>query len=184
MHACNTLCYFFYHFQPLDDRVSLEQTCKILSAYRFASSDDNLYSCHICEAKLRGRQTLYEHIRGTHLCAHIYRCPNCGLSFKWRSGLQRHRTRCPNNGSAQVLTPPVIDMWCSNIRYMVDMWHTYMYILDCVVQEFLLTSHMVHGFDLWPVFSVLLLNLIFWYQVQAFSFVNTSRTRNRPCRIT
>lgn len=96
--------------QPLDDRVSLEQTCKILSSYRFASSDDNLYSCHICEAKLRGRQTLYEHIRGTHLCAHIYRCPNCGLSFKWRSGLQRHRTRCPNTGSTQVLMPPVTDM--------------------------------------------------------------------------
>lgn len=80
--------------QLTDDRISLEQTCRILSSYRFANSDNNLYSCHICEAKLRGRQTLNEHIRGTHLCAHIYRCPNCGMSFKWRSGLQRHRSRC------------------------------------------------------------------------------------------
>lgn len=123
--------------------MSLEQTCKILSSYRFMNSDDNLYSCHICEAKLRGRQTLYEHIRGTHLCAHIYRCPNCGLSFKWRSGLQRHRTRCTNVGSV----PPVIDMWrcqtacdtwCSNAQCTVDLWRTYVctWLLgggDCLV---------------------------------------------------
>lgn len=80
--------------QLTDDRVTLEQTCKILSSYRLAGSDDNLYSCHICEEKLRGRQTLNEHIRGTHLCAHTYRCSTCGMSFKWRSGLQRHRSRC------------------------------------------------------------------------------------------
>lgn len=77
-----------------DDRISLEQTRKILSSHRFSSCDDNVYSCHICAAKLRGRQTLNEHIRGMHFCARIYGCSNCGQSFKWRSGLQRHRSKC------------------------------------------------------------------------------------------
>jgi len=59
-----------------------------------ADADSNTYQCQICSAQLSGRRTLYEHIRGTHLCVHVYECQYCGVAFKWRSGLKRHRIKC------------------------------------------------------------------------------------------
>lgn len=64
---------------------------------------DNNFKCDICFATLRSRRTLYEHIRGTHDCVQRYRCQHCDVTFKWRSGLQRHRPKChltPGNGES------------------------------------------------------------------------------------
>ena len=55
---------------------------------------DLLLACQVCGATLKGKQTLREHIRGTHLALYSYRCRDCGLAFKWRSTLKNHRVQC------------------------------------------------------------------------------------------
>lgn len=57
---------------------------------------DSEYDCHICGATLKGRQTLNDHIRVTHLSLCICSCRYCGKAFKWRSGLSNHKLICPN----------------------------------------------------------------------------------------
>lgn len=75
-----------------DDRIKKRR--RLLPSHRFSSLVDDLYLCHICNAKLRGHRTLMDHVRAMHYCWKMYNCANCGQSFKWRSGLQRHRSMC------------------------------------------------------------------------------------------
>jgi len=58
------------------------------------SSCEGEFNCHICGASLKGRQTLNDHIRGTHFSMYSCACPYCGKSFKWRSGLSNHKLTC------------------------------------------------------------------------------------------
>lgn len=64
--------------------------------YSFGSGKhDASLECHICKTVLKSRQTLNDHIQGTHLSRYRYKCTFCGLGFKWRSMLSYHKRACP-----------------------------------------------------------------------------------------
>lgn len=66
------------------------------STYSFASGkNDASLECHICKTVVKSRQTLNDHIQGTHLSRYRYKCTFCGLGFKWRSMLSYHKRACP-----------------------------------------------------------------------------------------
>ncbi len=63
-----------------------------------------------CEKKYGTLSRLREHIEGAHGEAR-YTCEHCLEKFKWRTGLHRHRKKCPvqhqqtldDDGSAQYI---------------------------------------------------------------------------------
>jgi uncharacterized C2H2 Zn-finger protein len=71
-----------------------------------------VFQCTACTAVFTSSLALRSHVNGVHLRVKASRCPDCGESFTWRSGLFRHRRRgeCPvwraGGGGGGQMEPP------------------------------------------------------------------------------
>ena len=56
-----------------------------------------LFSCEFCDRMFRSKSYLTDHVHTRHLRTRRYACAACDTSFLYRSGLARHRLKCPQS---------------------------------------------------------------------------------------
>lgn len=64
-----------------------------LIAHKKGCGNPDAHVCDICGVRMSARSTLAEHKRRRHTDER-YTCP-CGQRYAWRSGIIRHKKKCP-----------------------------------------------------------------------------------------
>ena len=64
-----------------------------------------LFGCEFCDRMFRSKSYLTDHVHTRHLRTRRYACAACSASFLYRSGLARHKVKCPES-AARVEKPP------------------------------------------------------------------------------
>ena len=57
------------------------------------------FGCEFCDRMFRSKSYLADHVHTRHLRTRRYACAACGASFLYRSGLARHRLKCPESAA-------------------------------------------------------------------------------------
>ena len=58
-----------------------------------------LFGCEFCDRMFRSKSYLADHVHTRHLRTRRYACAACGASFLYRTGLARHRLKCPEGAA-------------------------------------------------------------------------------------